>query len=327
MLFNKIISGARIGDDELASLLGFSFSSLEFNRLQPYILIDEPRIRKVIGNGIYEAAQTRYNASGYSPDLTSSDNLDQLVHRIQAAHIFTAYLAFAKNNDLSHGSSGRKVMVGTDEKTPWEWQIEKDDRALLRKSYDALDALLFFLEQNASATGFTTWKDGAERKKLKGRFIQDAEQFDSLFPIDKSMRFFMLIRPFMLEMEQEVLAPSIGLTRYYAILQKLSNSEPLSPEESRIVELGSRALAYFTLEDALFKLADDEMPDTILRTYTPDSANRKKGAELKKDQQVVFRNAGHKHLRTLQQYVAQLESAQDPVQFEANNPDNKFYQV
>lgn len=327
MIFNKTISAERIGNEELAALLGFSFESLEFDRLQPYILTDEARIRKIIGNAIYDAAQSRYNASGYSPDLTSSDKLDQLVHRIQAAHVFTAYLSFAKNNDLSHGSSGRKVMVGTDEKTPWEWQVENDNRALLRKAYDALDALLYFLEQNAGATGFTAWKDSAERKQLRGRFIQNMEQFDALFPIDKSMRFFMLMRPFMLEVEQDVVASSIGQTRYDAILQKLANAHALSAEEAKIVELASRSLAYFTLEDAMFKLADEEMPETILRTYFPYAADRNKSPELKKSQQVVFRNAGQKHLRVLQQYLATLDNAADPVSFEINSPDNKFFQV
>lgn len=327
MLFNKEINGERIGDEEIKAHLGFSFSDLEFNSLQPYLLTDLFRIRKIIG-GIYQSAQTHYNTSGYSPDLNSAVVLDQLVHKIQAAHVFLAYLEFAKNNDLSHSNSGRKQLIGTDEKTAWEWQIEADNRALLRKGYNALDALLYFLELSATLTGFETWKNSDERKRLRGNFIYTVDQFDDLFPIDKSQRFFMLIRPFMAEIETENIESVIGTSRFETITEKIKNDQALTPEEMKIRTLASRAIAYFTIESAMYKLADEEMPETILRTYLPDAANRKKSNELKRDQRQVYQNEAAKHLRKLQQFILQLDAVEsEPVFTEINSPDNKFFQA
>lgn len=232
MLFNKEIDGEKIGNEEVKAHMGFSFSDLSFDSLQPYLLTDMPRIRKIIGS-IYQTAQTHYNSNGYSPDLSSAVVLDQLAHRIQAAHMFIAYLAFAKNNDLSHSNTGRKQMVGTEEKIAFEWQIEGDNRSLLRKGYDALDALLYFLELSSTLTGFETWKNSDERKRLRGNFIYTVDQFDDLFPVDKSQRFFMLVRPFMAEIETEHIESVIGTTRFEAISEKIKNDQGLSAEEPK----------------------------------------------------------------------------------------------
>lgn len=327
MLFNKEISGLSIGNEEITTLMGFNFSDLRFGKLQPYILADERRVKALIG-GIYATAQGRYNHGDYSPNLNAENKLDQLVHRIQAAHVFKAYLDFAKNNDLSHGNSGRRIMVGTEEKPAFEWMIEADNRALLRKAYDALDALLFFLEENAAESDFAPWKNSEERKRLRGYLVANVTAFEAVFPIDTSMRFFMLVRPFMADVEKRYILPVMGATRYQALIDKLANGTELQSGDKQLLALASPPVVYYTLEQAMFKLADEEMPETILRTYFPDSSNRKNYDKLKKDQRVVYRSEGDRLMLDLEEHIRMLDSVDNDFQvLPANDPDNKFFQA
>lgn len=325
MLFNKEINGEPIGDQEIHRILGFNFASLEFSKLETFIMMDKRRIKSLIG-AIYDVAQTRYNDNGYAPELNSDNPLDQLVHHIQACHGFKAYLEFAKNNDLSHGSNGRRIMIGTDEKPAFEWMIEADNRALLRKAYDAMDALLFFLEENAGTTGFTSWKDSEERKRLRGLMVSNVQQFESVFSIDSSLRFFMLIRPFMAEIERNTIRTILGESRFDTLITKLKNATTLEANGIKIVELATPVIVYYTLEQAMIKLANDELPETILKSYMTDSANRKEALRLKKDQMVVFRNEAQRLQLDLEAFVRQLDAVENDFSvLPLNDEANKFF--
>jgi hypothetical protein len=205
-------------------------------------------------------------------------------------------------------------MVASDEKLPWEWMIEADNRALLAKGYNALNSLLYFLEENAGVTEFSPWKDSPQRMQLRGQLIYTTGQFDAIYPINGSLRFFMLVQPFMRDIERNIIIPVVGRDRYNALLTKVKNAETLDEADMELLFNIRHPLAYFTLEQALWKLADQEMPETILKTYLPDSANHKKLPELKKDQRIVFRDEADRSLTILQDFIAKLTDAEAPPQ-------------
>jgi hypothetical protein len=325
MLFNKEIDGEPIGNQEIHRILGFNSASLEFSKLETFIMMDKRRIKSLIG-AIYDVAQTRYNHNDYAPELNSDNPLDQLVHHIQACHAFKGYLEFAKNNDLSHGSNGRRIMVGTDEKPAFEWMIEADNRALLRKAYDAMDALLFFLEEKAGIDGFTSWKDSEERKRLRGLIVANVAQFETVFSIDSSLRFFMLIRPFMADIERSTIRAIIGDARFEALITKLKNASALEASEAKIVELAAPVIVYYTLEQAMLKLANDELPETILKSYMTDIQNRREFEKLKSNQKKVFQCEGERLQLDLEAYIRQLDAVENNFSvLPLNDQDNKFF--
>lgn len=322
MLFNK----NNTGEDEVKRILGFTFYNNVFDNLVASILQVEERIIQLIGPEIFTRAQTRYEANDFNPELTSTEVNDQLVHKIQFANLFLAYREYARNNDVQHSDKGRVITVSENEKPAFEWMIERDDRALLDKSYAFLDGLLNFLELKADT--FTEWKNSNARKQFRAQLIYSVDQFEEQYRIGRSMRFFLLVLPQLRKVEKRHIKSVIGETRYTALLTKIKDGGTLDAADKALLEMIAPPLVYYTMVDALCFYAEDEFPSCVIQSYLPDSQNRRKNGDNKTILAKRINEEADSYHRDLQEYIRKLDQQADFVSqpiLPENSPDNKFF--
>lgn len=269
MLFNKNNNGTA----ELKSLIGFLWASVNFDNIKTDILLTEEDVVGYIGQGVYDKAETHYKSENYESSATEHKLLNDLVHYIQLPVAYYAYYNFAAHTDISHGEDGRKVTIDNqNQKMAWEWMIERDDEATLNKAHKTMDRLIAFLEKNSA--NITEWKDSEAQKAARSLFINTTADFDKIFPIDNSRRFFIKIIPFLKEAERKHLLPVLGKTRYDEMKTAITSGNLTNAQKSMLAFI-SVPLAYFTLSIAIKRLSINLMPNGIFQDYTGDRLTQK----------------------------------------------------
>lgn len=203
MLFNNI--------DEIKELTGFVYAYNSFENIRTDIELATEELAALIGDDVMDKADNHFNGSNYGDD--SYELLNNLVKMIQLPVAYFAIYSFSQNTDISHEDSGRKVKIDNErEKLPWEWMLEKDEKAILKKAYKTTDRLITFLEKNISL--IPEWSESETREAIKGQFIDSASVFNEIYPIDNSRRFFLVIAPFIREAERKYIKPVLGEDSY-----------------------------------------------------------------------------------------------------------------
>lgn len=157
-------------------------------------------------------------------DGEENDTL-KLVQRVIASR---ALCYFAKNTGLSHDSTGRKLKVDENEKIPFEWMIDRDDRELKERYYRALDRLYLHLEKEDSEE----WKKCSISKQRAELFVKDFNVFESVYPLNGSRYTFYKLIPLMLEAQKRL-----------AIILKSNDSLPDNPGTSKYIILKALVIA------------------------------------------------------------------------------------
>src|SRR5690606_18923398 len=94
-------------------------------------------------------------------DATPSPDQPELVQHIQLPIAIMTTLRYYQSNMVTHGDNGRKVKINSEsEKMAWEWMIDADDQAQLRKAQAATDRIINYLEK----TPVAEWTSSDARK-------------------------------------------------------------------------------------------------------------------------------------------------------------------
>lgn len=269
MLFNK----NNYGTAELKALIGFLWASVNFDNIKTDIMLTEEDIVGYIGQAVYDKAQAHYSSANYESAGEEFKLLNDLVHYIQLPVAYYAYYNFAAHTDISHGEDGRKVTIDNEnQKMAWEWMIERDDDATLNKAHKTMDRLIAFLEKNSEE--IEEWQDSEAQKAARSLFINTTGDFDKIFPIDNSRRFFIKIIPFLKEAERKHLLPVLGKTRYDAMKAAITSGDLTDAQKSMLAFINV-PLAYFSLSIAIKRLSINLMPNGIFQDYTGDRLTQK----------------------------------------------------
>ena len=360
MIFDKSSNGT----DEMKSLLGFIYATNSFDNIKTDINLAERKVKKLIGTTVYDLALEHYLSENYqapapdpedTPDDPPADppadppsepseeptaytysQLDILVHAIQLPVAYLAVLTYAPHGDLTHSDKGRQIIVTEKEKPAFEWQLERDNKALLSKYHETTDVLLELLDTDF----LELWKTTTEYKAIKTLFITSAADFDKIFPIKGSRYLYMHLCPFINEVEQYYIHPIIG--GYYDTI-KLWKSGAMVPSENVIrnstLLLGKIQipLALLTMKLAAERLGVDVLPDGILNSYDSDTHTLKatKTASQEARQEFIKRID-----LSACQYLVKLENAMAKINNTAfgtpyipvdiadrNDNDNKYFRL
>lgn len=276
MLFDKYKNGA----DELKQLLGFVYASNKFDNLKTDIEIAETKMKQLIGS-IFDLAQTHYDSDFYQneniPEPEGDEEpvdyalRDKLVHMIQVPLAYHAVLSYAPHSDLTHSEKGRQILVTDKEKPAFEWQIERDNKAMLAKAHETTDMLLYFIE-NYFATEWEAAKPGL----YKGLFLESAIDFNQYFPINQSRRLFLHTLPFMLQVQKLRIKAVLGSVLYDNIVDYINTkeaSEENTAKYLRIIEVARPAVALLSISLAIRRLSAEILPEGILQGYTAESGS------------------------------------------------------
>lgn len=186
MIFNVTNNGVK----ELRELTGNYYANNEFTKIIGEIHAATDELIGVISESVYHTIEGYY--------LSAVEGKDELIRAVQRPIAMLATLRMYQKNDLSHEDSGRKFKIDSEnERLPWEWQLDRDDAIHLEDYYKGIDALIRILNKS----DLKEWKESATFKRSQKMIIRSGTEFESYFPIDRSERTYILLAPFIREVQ------------------------------------------------------------------------------------------------------------------------------
>ena len=267
LLFN---SDDKLASAELKWLLGFLDLDLKFANVRSKIITATNDVINLIGITTYNLAVAEYE----KPDADETKNTD-LIFNVRNPIAIQGYRKYAPHNDLSHTNQGRINRLEDKQKTPFEWMIEKDNAALERSYYEALDDLIKYLDENIA-----TWKETSQYKLTHNLFIRTANDFDQFFPIGNSRLLLLKLAPGIRQTENNDIKPRVGKELFDTLkIQLKEASEDLN--EDLLYKI-REACAYKALAWAMRRLSVQLFPEGVLQGFVSDrmTMKAKKPAEF-----------------------------------------------
>ncbi len=334
MLFNR----ENQGKEEMKSHLGFIYATNSFDNLKTDLLLAEDEMRLLIGDDLFDKVEEYYQ-TGPTLEPTPEETMAlMLVPYIQAPMAFYAYRNYATHGDLAHSEKGRRILVSEMEKMPFEWMIERDDQSMLSKAHKLSDRLLTFLERNKGMTFINdVWTSKPVYQATKKLFINSAVEFDQVFPIDQSRRFFLKVVPFIREIEQSVFLSVIGKTGFDALKLEISGESEMAEDTPALLSLIRVPLVLYTMGIALHRLSVEVLPEGIFQNYVPETqtirAKSVSPIELKNQVAAGLKSDADNALIKLQELLSRRSALANGSDYtvqdlsESNSVDNKFFSL
>lgn len=243
MIFNLNNQGAA----ELRRMTGNYYAGNDFSAIEMDIEDATDELIQVIGRAVYDKAENAY---------LKGDGNDQvrLVQLVQRSIALLATLHYFQRNDVSHEDSGRKVKLSSDgtDKIPWEWQLDRDDSIHLQAYYSAVERLIRWLNESKDAD----WQKSDAYRNAAGLLIRSGREFDTYFPISQSERMYILLLPFLREVQIDTVAPSYG-----------EGFDKLLDATSDVRYAASKALALLTMSVALRRMPLQLIPYSVVQRF------------------------------------------------------------
>lgn len=295
LLFNTI--GTQ-GNSELKELLGFIDADLKFKNIIPDIITATNSIKKIIGNEVYNFALAKY--------IEQSNDFKSLIYAIRYPISIDAYRLYAPNNDISHTNNGRKMRQDDGEKLPFEWMIDRDNTALEKRYYRAVDDLIIFLD-DADGEVKEKWRSSKEFKKSNKLFIRTVDEFDEFFPINSRL-LLLKLGPGINECENFEIVPRIGIEKFKFLKTKQNESIDFTNVELELVRLIKQACVSHALAWAMPRLSVNLFPDGVLQHVTSDRATTRGEVPAVKSEveaaRQAFQRDAEKYFKLIENFVA-----------------------
>lgn len=301
-----------IANQELKDLLGFLDMDIPFANMKGKIKTATNDVINLIGKDTYDLAVVEYKKL----DTDTNKNHD-LIFAVRNPIAIQGYRKYAPHNDLSHTSQGRLNRLETNQKSPFQWMIDKDDAALERSYYEALDDLIKYLDENIAA-----WKTTDQYKVTHNLFINTANDFDDIFPIGNSRLLLMKLAPGQRRCENKHIKAIIGKELFAEL-----KADPTTNEE--LVAKIKEATAYYALAWAMRRFSVQLFPEGALQAYKSDrlTTNASKPAENNEAYSVAayFEIDAKETFAEIEQIITDMNKADAepvaPMTFQSNKND------
>jgi hypothetical protein len=267
ILFKKTTAGS----SELKELMGFIDADLKIQNLIPDLNTATNDIIDLIGDDVYKKAVELYNEG-----VTADENKN-FIYAVRYPIAVNAYRLFAESNDLSHTNNGRKMRQDDNEKQAFEWMIERDNTALEKRYYRALDDLIKFLDRSkveteTETTLYTIWTKSEAFKATHNLFIRTVAEFDRFFTI-KSRLLLIKMAPAICECEEYNIKPRVGVAKLTALKQALKeNTNITDANDLALIRLIQKASVSYALAWSMHRLSVQLYPEGIMQTMIKDRA-------------------------------------------------------
>jgi hypothetical protein len=320
MLFNKNGNGTA----ELRKHAGFLYASVDYENIEPDVVLATGALEDLIGSEVMEEAYGHYNSANYlKKDTDEHKLLDELVAHIQLPITLLAVQSFQILTDLAHNEDGRKMKVAEGEKIAWEWMIERDDQALLSRAYKTIDRLLAFLDKHIDDSPIdNTWGTSEAYLNTKKLFVNSVKEFSEVFPID-SRRFFLLISPMMADRETAVILPIIGKDRFDTLKEKIKDKD-LEEADKKLLNEIKAPLVLSSMAIAVERLAAEVLPNGIFQNFISAPTSKKPAPDKVRSLLIShFEKAAAKASTQLQNYITSIsevtEEESTPIDYSSES--------
>lgn len=282
LLFN--ITNEEISADEIKEALGYTDADLSFKNLLPDINSATTLVRKVISREVYMHIYDFYKDNLEDDGTYVYDYEDMesnILRQTRYPILVKAYSLFAPSNDLSHSNEGRRARTSENEKLPWQWQIDADNKEQEKRFYRAMDDLIDLLDESIPEgyeamtdedkqdTIYYKWINSAAYKELKSLFVNSLDKFNKVFTIESSLLLHKLASGLQ-ECEEFEILSRIGKEKF----DQLKSSEPIeNPKDIELLKLIHTACVFYSLAWAIPKMSVTIFPEGVLQYQVSDRSN------------------------------------------------------
>jgi hypothetical protein len=259
------------GNTELKELMGFIDADLKLKNLIPDLITATNDVIDLVGEKVYKKAVEAFNNG------TIAEEDKDFIYAIRYPIAVNAYRLFSPTNDLSHTNNGRKMRQDENEKQAFEWLLDKDNAAMEKRYYRALDDLIKFLDRSKieveiSTTLYTIWTTSDAFKATHDLFIRTVSDFDKVFPL-KSRLLLIKLAPGISDCEQYEIRPRVGSEKLNALKQALKENTPITDaNDLELIRLIQKASVAYSFAWAMPRLSVQLYPEGVLQHVTSDRA-------------------------------------------------------
>jgi hypothetical protein len=259
------------GNTELKELMGFIDADLKLKNLIPDLITATNDVIDLVGEEVYKKAVEAYN------DGTIAEEDKDFIYAVRYPIAVNAYRLFSPTNDLAHTNNGRKMRQDENEKQAFEWLLDKDNAAMEKRYYRALDDLIKFLDRSkvdaeTSTSLYTVWTTSEAFKATHDLFIRTVSDFDKVFPL-QSRLLLIKLAPGISDCEQYEIRPRVGTEKFNALKKALKSSTPITDDNDlELIRLIRKASVAYSFAWAMPRLSVQLYPEGVLQHVTSDKA-------------------------------------------------------
>lgn len=317
MIFNKDNNGSR----ELHAVTGSFDAGNDFLSVTSDIELETENVIGFIGRAVYDKAEAAY----YRPLNENTATDERLVMLLQRTIALFAVLRYHRGNLVSHSSTGRKVGVDAEnEKLAWEWMIDRDDEAMQRKAYAALDALLWWLEDKQLAE----WLDAPKRAELQALMVPSLMSLERYYFIGGSHRFFFILAPLLRDVQERDVRTLLK-ERYEEVL---AEARVDSYDPSPLLRQVQGAIVLRAMAEAVRRFSVKLLPEGVVQQFQASSQTKRasEAAPLVVVEAVSeqLEKRAARYLDDAKKEIGQLGNEYADYQLlPTNDPTNKYFRT
>lgn len=273
------------GSSELKDLLGFIDADIKIQNIVPDLITATNDIIDLIGKPVYDKVVELYNEGSFD------DKNNSIIYSVRYPIAVNAYRLFTPSNDLAHTNNGRKMRQDDGEKQAFEWMLDRDNAALEKRYYRALDDLIKFLDNCDNQELRALWKASDAYKKTHDLFIRTVAEFDSFFPINSRLLLIKLA-PGISDCEQYEIRSRVGAEKLNALKQALKQNTPITEAlDLELIRLIRKASVAYSMAWSMMRFSVQLYPEGVLQHVTSDRATTKGAKPTLKSETEAARQA------------------------------------
>jgi hypothetical protein len=292
-----------IGSSELKDLLGFIDADIKIQNIVPDLITATNDIIDLIGKPVYEKVVELYNEGSFDEDDSRT------IYSVRYPIAVNAYRLFTPSNDLAHTNNGRKMRQDDGEKQAFEWMLDRDNAALEKRYYRALDDLIKFLDNCDNEELQALWKASYAYKKTHDLFIRTVAEFDSFFPINSRLLLIKLA-PGISDCEQYEIRSRVGAEKLNVLKHALKQNTPLTEaKDLELIRLIRKASVAYSMAWSMMRFSVQLYPEGVLQHVTSDRATTRGAKPTLKSETEAARQA---FMNDFDRVIKELEKLLEP---------------
>ena len=306
MLFNKDNNGSK----ELQQLTGTFAASNNYSIIASEVDDAIRTVGGLVGSAVITEAEGLY-ANGTE---------DGLVAAVRLPVAILAVARHSRNNLVSHDATGSKFKADGNEKMPWEWMIDRDERAQQERWYRALDALYGYLTREKPAS----WTNSDAYKRQRRSIVRIIDEMEAVYPLDGSYYVYYLLQNLVIEC-QGPLHKMMGDDKWNLIA-----GDTVADADRELLRVCQRWAILSALVKAVRRWSLEVFPLSIARRFCPSYQGGRSSSAAVREEMDAYVAGLEGQIADARAELAELLAdglnpwrGYDPQP--RNNPDNKFF--
>jgi hypothetical protein len=273
------------GPQEIQKLTGIYLASNDFSVIASELADATHAVAALVGDKVIETAENGYNYGDQTP----------LTFAVRKAVAVLAVSRYTRNNLITHGDHGAKVVADQNEKVPFEWMVDRDQQAQQERWYRSMDALYKVLED----TEEKSWMNSDIRKRYKASIVRSLSEFERVYPVDGSYYVYYMLQNLVIEAQPKI-RKMVGAEVWDTMVGE-------SPQElhKALLPLCQRYAILSALITAVRRWNLEVFPIAIARRFAPTYQGNRSSRVALKEEMDAFVEGIEEQLEDIREEIAE----------------------